>query len=67
MINISSEFYEYGLSTLDLMGYVENSGIWKDEQVSNIQMCFYKVKSEFRFEKLLLLYMFDYIFFRSYD
>jgi hypothetical protein len=67
IINTSTEFYENGLSTLDLISFVEKSGIWEEERVSNIQMCFYKVKSEFRFEKLLLLYMFDYIFFRSND
>jgi len=67
IITTSTEFYENGLSTLDLMSFVEKSGEWQDDRVSNIQMCFYKVKSEFRFEKLLLLYMFDYIFFRSND
>ena len=65
MINTSTDFYENGLSTLDLMCFVEKSNIWNDECISNIQMCFYKVKSEFRFEKLLLLYMLDCIFFRS--
>jgi len=65
MINTSTDFYENGLSTLDLMCFVEKSNNWNDECISNIQMCFYKVKSEFRFEKLLLLYMLDCIFFRS--
>jgi hypothetical protein len=32
---------------------------------ANACMCFDKIKSEFRCEKLLLLYMFDFLFFRS--
>ena len=65
LIDTSNEFYENGLSTLDLISFVEKSNIWEEECVSNIQMSFYKVKSEFKFEKLLLLYMLDCICFRS--
>lgn len=65
LIEISNELYELGLSTIDLIKYVETSGKWTEIEIIETSMEFYKVKSEFRCEKLLLLYLLDFIFFRS--
>jgi len=65
LIEISNELYELGLSTIDLIKYIETSGKWSDIEIIETSMEFYKVKSEFRCEKLLLLYLLDFIFFRS--
>ena len=67
LINLSTEIYESGFSCLDLIDYIDNSGKWDDDLIvkSNILMCFNKIRSEFRCEKLLLLYILDFSFFRS--
>jgi DNA polymerase III delta prime subunit len=74
LVSLADKFYEKGASCLDLMNWLENADL--DETFdqehrlspiirSNACMCFDKIKSEFRCEKLLLLYMFDFLFFRS--
>jgi replication-associated recombination protein RarA len=54
--------YETGYSCLDIIEYISKSGYWTDLEISNIEICFHKIKSEFRSEKLLMLYMLDFIF-----
>lgn len=74
LVSLADKFYEKGASCLDLMNWLENTSLDKtfDQEPrlspiirSNACMCFDKIKSEFRCEKLLLLYMFDFLFFRS--
>ena len=65
LTEISTELYESGLSAIDLIKYIETSGKWTEIQTIEASMEYYKVKSEFRCEKLLLLYILDFIFFRS--
>ena len=68
LAQISSEIYERGNSCMDIMEYVKKENkIWNGEQKSKILMCFHKVKSEYRCEKLLCMYMFDYIYKRIYS
>jgi hypothetical protein len=57
LIKISTELYENGISCLDLMRFVEESGWWEEEFVVKQMMIFYNVKAEYRCEKLLLFYM----------
>ncbi len=61
----SVDIYENGYSCLDVIEYIKNSGKWSEEEKSNIVMCFHKIKAEFRCEKLLILYMFNFIFKRE--
>lgn len=61
----ASDFYENGLSCLDLIKWVENTEELEDGEKSIYCICFDKIKSEFRCEKLLILYMLDFIFLRS--
>lgn len=68
LAQISSEIYERGYSCMDIMEYVKKENkIWNGEQKAKILMCFHKVKSEYRCEKLLCMYMFDYIYKRVYS
>ena len=62
---LSTEFYERGLSCLDLIKWVKTTNTISELVKSTCCMCFDKIKSEFRCEKLLLLYIFDFLFLRS--
>jgi GTPase SAR1 family protein len=59
------EIYEKGLSCLDFMKWLKQTDMFDDLEKSSAYMCFDKIKIEFRSEKLLLLYMFDFLFLRS--
>lgn len=63
--NLATEFYEKGVSCLDLIEWIKQTDTIPELNKTTICMCFDKIKSEFRCEKLLLLYMFDFIFLRS--
>jgi len=65
LVELSVELYEKAISTLDLIEWVEKTDKIKPLEKSTICVCFDKIKSEYRCEKLLLLYLFDLIFFRS--
>jgi hypothetical protein len=65
LVNLATEMYEHGLSCLDLIDYVEHSGNFLGEDSAVILMCFHKIKSEFRSEKLLIFYLLDFIYLRS--
>ena len=62
---LSIEFYANGKTCLDLINWTENTDAVDDLVKSSVCMCFDKIKSEFRCEKLLLLYLLDFIFLRS--
>jgi hypothetical protein len=63
LVDLSSDCYENGISCVDLIEYIENTDWLENDQVINIVLSFYKIKSEYRCEKLLLLYLFDLLFF----
>ena len=65
ILNICHLFYENGLSCLDIMNYVENSGLWSNETAVFYLMEFYKIKAEYRCEKLLMFYMLELIYLRQ--
>ena len=67
LTQLSTEFYEKGLSCLDLIDWVKNTdlAIITDLDRATVCMCFDKIKAEFRCEKLLMFYMLDYVFLRS--
>lgn len=64
LTKLSTEFYERGLSGLDLIKWIESdeSNNLREIDKSTVCMCYDKIKSEYRSEKLLLLYLFDLIF-----
>ena len=68
MIELSSNFYENGISSIDLIHWFKQSNRWNEFEKSNICMLYSKIKREFRCEKLLMLFLLDFAFFRpKYD
>lgn len=65
IVNASGELYENGYSGLDLIKYISQTKLFDDKKTSAIGVCFNIIKSEYRCENLLLLYMLDYIYLRS--
>lgn len=64
-IEMADTLYNEGLSCLDIIQFVkETDKICENTKILTIT-CFHKIKSEFKNEKLLMLYLFDYIFSRS--
>jgi hypothetical protein len=65
LVKLTNELYENGYSCLDVVEYIKTNSNFSEEKIAEMILCFDKVRPEFRCEKLLMLYMFDYIFFRS--
>jgi DNA polymerase III delta prime subunit len=65
LANLATKIYEKGLSCLDLISWIKESDKWSEEEKANIFLCFHKIKSEFRCEKLLIFYILDFLFIRS--
>jgi len=60
---IANDAYEMGYSCLDLMDSIRSDkSAFTEMQKVDLAMCFQKVKSEFRCEKLLMLYMLNKTF-----
>jgi hypothetical protein len=59
LLDLSTEFYEYGLSGLDILQFIETSGWWCEKDVIQYSVTFYNIKSEYRCEKLLMFYLLD--------
>lgn len=65
LIATATDFYENGYSGVDLMQCVTQTDIFDKKKSSSIVMCFNSIKSEYRCENLLMLYMLDYMYLRS--
>jgi DNA polymerase III delta prime subunit len=65
LLDTVQELYDNALSSLDLLQYVKLSDNLTELEKSNCAICFSKVRSEFRCEKLLMLYMLDFIYNRK--
>jgi len=61
MVDFSTEIYEHGLSCIDLMKWIEKTTELSNIKKTEIYMHFDKIKSEYRCEKLLLLYLLNEI------
>jgi hypothetical protein len=64
-VRLAKEFYEKGYSCLDFIRWMKKSDTIPELDKSMVCMCFDKIKLEFRCEKLLLLYIFDFLYLRS--
>jgi len=62
IIGLATDFYNNGLSCLDIMNWVksDSSGL-SEYEISRAILCFDKVRPEYRCEKLLILYMLDMV------
>ena len=65
LISTANDFYENGYSGVDLMQCVTKTDLFDPKMSSSIVMCFNIIKSEYRCENLLMLYMLDYMYLRS--
>jgi len=66
LVNLVTNLYESGYSCLDIIDWVKNKcSIFSQKEKSAIVIVFYKIKSEYRSEKLLMLYILDYAFLRQ--
>jgi len=65
LTHIATKFYESGLSCLDIIQWLEKTDKISEIHKSTYNICYDNIKSEYRCEKLLMLYMLDFIFLRS--
>jgi len=65
LVNLVTDLYECGYSCLDIVEWIKNECTLEEKEKSAIVLVFYKIKSEYRCEKLLMLYILDYTFLRQ--
>lgn len=66
LVNLVCHLYESGYSCLDVIEWIKKEyNICDEKDKSAIILVFYKIKSEYRSEKLLMLYILDYTFLRQ--
>jgi hypothetical protein len=64
-VKLSRDFYENGYSCLDFIKWVKMNPNISNVDKTSVCICFDKIKLEFRCEKLLLLYILDFLYLRS--
>ena len=64
LVKIASELYKEGVNCLDIIKWLENTELIPIKDKTATFMCFDKIKSEYRSEKLLMLYILNFIFMR---
>jgi hypothetical protein len=63
LAQVSEELYGWGVSCLSLMDWFERHHTrWTPSEYANTVMCFHRIKTEFRCEKMLMFYMLDFVF-----
>jgi hypothetical protein len=66
LVELINHLYESGYSCLDLIAWIKNEcTVFNEQEKSAIVLVFYKIKSEYRCEKLLMLYILDFAFLRQ--
>jgi DNA polymerase III delta prime subunit len=69
LIDICTKFYEKGYSSLDILTLLENNKFLETKLTSEkryeLLLCFNRVRCEFRNEKLLMLFILNFIFLSS--
>ena len=64
-IEFAEKLYEKAYTSLDIIKYIESQTNIKLRRKYGILLCIHKIKKEFRNEKLLLLFILNFIFIRS--
>jgi hypothetical protein len=62
LVDYATIMYENGISSLDFIYWIKITDSWTDLEKSNICMCYSKIKPEFRSEKLLMLYLLEFLY-----
>jgi hypothetical protein len=65
LVKLVCDLYESGYSCLDIIDWIKNECTLEEKDKSAVVLVFYKIKSEYRCEKLLMLYILDYAFLRQ--
>lgn len=65
LVETANDLYEMGLSCLDVITWLENTPNIDPLHRSTYCICYDNIKSEYRCEKLLMLYMLDFMFLRA--
>lgn len=65
LVAVASEFYREGVNCIDIIKWLENTNIVNLKVKTATYMCFDKIKAEYRSEKLLMLYILNFILMRS--
>jgi DNA polymerase III delta prime subunit len=65
LIDLSIKLYEKGYSGLDLIQYIEKDTLMNEERKYHILILFQKIKKDFRNEKMFILFILQFLFFRS--
>ena len=62
--SLAIKIYEKGYSGLDIMKYIENNTL---DEINKYQLliCFHKIKKDFRSEKLLIMFILNFLYLRS--
>lgn len=63
LVRLVTDLYALGYSCLDIIDWFRKNDC--SPLSSSVLMCFHKIKSEYRCEKLLMLYILDYAFIRK--
>ena len=64
LISISTKLYEKGYSGIDIIHYIDHEDIEPIKKYKFL-LVFNKIKKEFRNEKLLMLYILNFLYLRS--
>lgn len=64
-VELARQFYEMGYSCLDFIRWVKSNPQISNVDKTSVCICFDKIKLEFRCEKLLLLYILDFLYLSS--
>jgi len=66
LFDLSIQLYEKGYSGLDLINYIEKDTMMMEaERKFHILLFFQKIKKDFRNEKLFILFILQFLLFRS--
>lgn len=67
IIEICETMYDNAICCHDLVQYICNCKFWTSKEKSILSMCFLKIRLEFRCEKMLMLYLLDFVMYRIHD
>mgnify|MGYP000915442245 FL=1 len=65
IIKLCEDIYEKGLSSLDIIEWIQQTETLDNYVKSQVCMGFDIVRKEYRFEKLLMMYIFDFLYLRT--
>jgi GTPase SAR1 family protein len=65
LVDLATDLYERGVSALDIISTIQHMPEINESRKSIAILCFHKVKSEFRNEKMLIFYIIDRLVARS--